>query len=414
MTDHDSLPARVPDQDSRQARVTGQDSLQVRVTGQDSRQVGVTGQDSLQARVQRTIDDLVASGQETGIQVAAYLDGRMIVDACAGVADPATGRPVTADTPFFAYSTGKGLTSTVVHVLAERGALDHDLPIARVWPEFGRHGKDGVTLRHALTHSAGVPALPADVTPTDFTDWERMCRIVADSELRWAPGTATGYHVWTYGWLVGEVVRRVTGRTVSQVLAEEVTGPLGLAGELFLAVPGSELGRLARLVDGNWSAMLATMRAHLPHFDLAVPPAVAPDAAFGNRADLLRAELPAVGTVTARGMARLYAALIGTLDGVRLVSPGRLTELSTTQIAGVDWTLGLEIAWGLGYGVDPDGSFGTGGVGGSLAYAYPELGLTVAATKNRLSAGDGDPMEQLRVMIRDAVAGDGRPGATTR
>ena len=134
------------------------------------------------------------------------------------------------------------MTATVVHVLAERGLLDYDLPIAAVWPEFAQHGKDGVTLRHALTHAAGVPALPAGVTPADLTDWDRMCAIVAASRPLWEPGTTTGYHAWTFGWLVGEVVRRVTGRPVSQVLAEDVAGPLGVADQLFFGVPEARLG----------------------------------------------------------------------------------------------------------------------------------------------------------------------------
>jgi CubicO group peptidase (beta-lactamase class C family) len=176
---------------------------------------------ALQARVQRRVDALVASGQETGVQVAAWLDGEQIVDVCAGAADAETGRPVTPDTPFFSYSTGKRLVGTLVHVLAEQGQLDYDLRVAEVWPEFARHGKEDVTLRHALTHSAGVPALPADITPEQLADWDTMCVVVADSAPLWAPGTRHGYHAWTYGWLVGETVRRATGVPLARLLVEE-------------------------------------------------------------------------------------------------------------------------------------------------------------------------------------------------
>lgn len=364
--------------------------------------------DGLRAEVRATIDELVATGRETGVQVAAYLDGVPIVAEQAGLADRGTGRPLTADTPIHAVSTGKGLTSTVVHVLAEQGRLDPDLRIAEVWPEFARHGKDGITLRHALTHTAGLPALPADITPEDFTDWDRMCALIADAAPRWAPGERLAYHAWTFGWLVGEVVRRVTGRPVSRVLAEEVAGPLGVAGELFLGVPEADLPRLARLEDAGLATMMTWAGANLPNFDAVAPPAVRPDATIGSRPDVLRADVPAVGTMTARAVARMYAALLGPVDGVRLISPQRLAEVSAVAVRAPEWVFGQEVAFGLGYAVDEDGSFGTAGSGGSLAFAYPELGLTVAALRNRLGAGDGDPMEGLRTLVRDRVAGDVR------
>ncbi|WP_253866419.1 serine hydrolase domain-containing protein [Micromonospora sp. WMMD754] len=370
--------------------------------------------DGLRAEVRAALDDLVTSGREAGVQVAAYLDGTSIVEEQAGLADTGTGRPMTADTPVHAVSTGKGLTATVVHVLAEQGRLDEDLPLARVWPEFARHGKDGITLRHVLTHTAGLPALPADVTPDDFTDWSRMCALLADAEPLWAPGERLAYHAWTWGWLVGEVVRRVTGRSVSQVLAEEVAGPLGVTRELFLAVPQAELPRLARLEDAGLSALMTWAGANLPHFDAVAPPGVRPDTVIGSRPDVLRAEVPSVGTMSARAAARMYAALLGPVDGVRLVSPDRLRAMSAPAVRAPEWVFGQESTFGLGYAVDDDGSFGTAGSGGSLAFAYPELGLTVAAVRNRLGAGDGDPMERLRVLVRDRVAAEPGRGPAGR
>lgn len=360
----------------------------------------------LQTRVQLRLDELVASGQETGVQVAAYLHGELIVDACAGVADSATGRPVTADTPFFSYSTGKGVTATVVHVLAERGQLDYDLRIADVWPEFARHGKDEITLRHALTHTAGVPALPADVSPEDFTDWDKMCAIVADSQPLWSPGSVSGYHAWTFGWLVGEVVRRVTGRPISRILAEDVSGPLGIDGELFFAVPDADLDRVARLEDRNLSDMIDLLAARIRNFDRVVPPGVRPGAALANRRDILQADIPAVATMSARAVARMYAGLITEVDGVRLISPRRLQEISAVVTEGPDWTWGQEIPKTLGYVAEADGAmFGWGGTGGSLAGAAPRHGLALAATKNALAFGDDDPMEELRMLILESVAG---------
>ena len=151
----------------------------------------------LQTKVQEAIDQLVESGAERGLQVAVYRNGELVVDAVAGVADSETGRPVTSDTLFFSYSIGKGVASTVVHVLAERGVLDYDTKIAELWPEFGAHGKEGATVRHALSQSVGVPGLPSGLTAEDLTDWEKMCDIIADSEPWWEPGTRIGYHAIT-------------------------------------------------------------------------------------------------------------------------------------------------------------------------------------------------------------------------
>jgi CubicO group peptidase (beta-lactamase class C family) len=359
---------------------------------------------NLQSLVQKRVDVLVDSGQEVGVQVSAYHHGEAILEAYAGVADRATGRPLMPSTPIFSYSTGKGVTATVVHVLAERGEIDYDLRIAEVWPEFAQYGKDDVTLRHALTHTAGLPALPADITAADLADWDRMCAIVAESEPVWAAGTSIGYHAWTYGWLVGEVVRRVTGLTMAQALAEYVSGPLGVRDALYFAVPEPDLGRLARLEDHNWSEALRSLSASVPNLDRVAPPGVRPDADLANRRDILSADVPATGTMSARGVARMYAALMGDVDGVRLISPERLHEVSRTAAHGTDWVFGETMTNGLGYAVMEDGAvFGTSGIGGSLAYAFPEQRLAVAATKNLLAFGEGDPMEDLCAFIREAV-----------
>ena len=182
-------------------------------------------------RVQEAIDQLVESGAERGIQVAVYRNGELVVDAVAGVADPVSGRPVTQDTPFYNFSIVKGATATIAHLLAERGLFAYDTPIAELWPEFAAHGKQGVTIGHVLTQLAGVPGVPLDTTPEDLCDWDKMCDAIADAELWWEPGTKVGYHAYTFGYIVGEIVRRATGKPISQVLREEVAGPLGVASE---------------------------------------------------------------------------------------------------------------------------------------------------------------------------------------
>jgi CubicO group peptidase (beta-lactamase class C family) len=359
----------------------------------------------LQKQVQRTIDGLVGAGLEIGVQVAAYRDGQMIVNAVSGLADPSNGNRVTPDTPFFSYSTGKGLTSTAVHVLAEQGKIDYDLRIADVWPEYARHGKGATTLRHALSHMAGVPRLPSYTMPEDFLDWDRMCRTIAGATPEWEPGTQQGYHAWTWGWLVGETVRRATGRLLSWVLAEDVTRPLHADRELFLSVPEIQISHLARLKDRNWSAAMDQASEMIPHFDAIAPPGVRPDATLANRRDILRADIPSVGTLSARAMARMYSALMDEVDGVRLISPERLRQITQVQTSGPDWAWGGDGPKALGFAVECEGKrFGWGGMGGSLAGFYPELNLSVACTKNYLGVGDGDPMEGLAELIRSTVA----------
>ena len=364
----------------------------------------------LQQQVQSAIDELVESGTERGLQAAVYRGGEQVVDAVAGIADPETGRPVASDTPFYAYSVGKGATSAVAHVLAERGLFGYDTPVVELWPEFGAHGKESATVRHVLTHTVGVPGIPADTTPEDLCDWDGMCAAIADSEPWWEPGTKTAYHAYTFGYIVGEIVRRATGKPISQVLEEDVAGPLGVADELYFGMPESELGRLARLEDMEGSAeFLASMPDDSPFFKLG-PRATTPTAEFGNRKDILMADIPAGGKTSARATARMYAALIGEVDGVRLVSPGRLGEISAVAFRGTDEIMGNPVTWALGYSIGRLGSdaqqtptvFGMGGVGGSFAYADTATGVAFALTKNRLTA-DFSAAQRISGIVTKAV-----------
>jgi CubicO group peptidase (beta-lactamase class C family) len=366
--------------------------------------------EDLQRQVQGAIGNLVESGAERGLQVAVYQHGELVVDAVAGLADPLTGRPVTADTPIYCYSVGKGATSTVAHVLAERGVFGYDTPIVELWPEFGAHGKHTAIIRHALTHTAGVPGVPADTTPEDLCDWPKMCARIADATPWWEPGTKTGYHAYTFGYIVGEIVRRATGKPISQVLREEVAGPLGVTGELFFGVPRAELGRLARLEDAEGSAeMLAAMPDDSPMFKVG-PRAVWPTAELGNRPDILMADIPAGGKMSARAVARMYAALLGEVDGVRLVSPERLRELAAVAVDDADQMFGNRSVWGLGYGIGRPGAdpletstvFGMAGAGGSWAYADTATGTAFALTKNRLT--EFDTVNQVAEIVTKAVA----------
>ncbi|RSS43747.1 class A beta-lactamase-related serine hydrolase [Streptomyces sp. WAC07061] len=247
--------------------------------------------------LQETVDELVASGREAGLQVAAYQGGRLLVEAYAGVPGPGT--------LVHAFSVGKGCTATLVHVLAERGLLEYDAPVARYWPAFGAHGKAGITVRHALTHTAGIPQLPRALTGAELCDWEHMCGVVAGLRPLWEPGTASGYHGWTYGWILGETVRRATGLTPGQALREYVTEPLGIGDELYFGLPADRLARVAPLVEGGWEAYLAGLPSGAPFVRLVAPNrGLWTTATLANRPAYLMADLPACATTTARAAAR--------------------------------------------------------------------------------------------------------------
>ena len=365
----------------------------------------------IQEQVQQAIDEMVDSGAERGLQVAVYRRGELIVDAVAGVADPATRRLVSADTPFYNFSICKGAASTLVHMLAERGLFGYDTPVAELWPEFAAHGKQGVTVRHVLTHSAGVPGIPLTTTPEDLCDWDKMCAAIADSKLWWEPGTKIGYHAYTFGYIVGEVIRRATGKPISQVLVEELSGPLGVGDELYFGMPRLQQRRLARLEDApNPTAMeMPPMPPDLPMFK-AGPMTVFPTAELGSRPDVLAADIPAGGKTSARAIARMYAAMLDEVDGVRLISPERLREVTAVAMSGLDAVFGMPTTWALGYAVGRPGStpqesatsFGVGGAGGSFAFGDTASGITFGMTKNRLTQ-DFNAVTQIIGMVTAAL-----------
>ncbi|MER7558314.1 serine hydrolase domain-containing protein [Nocardioides sp. NPDC126508] len=330
---------------------------------------------TLQARVQYVLDELVAAGAETGLQVAVDHRGRRVVDAVAGVADSRSGRPVTPETLFFSFSTGKGMAALIAHLLVGKGLIGYDTPVAEVWPEFAAHGKESTTLRHVLTHTAGVPAMPGGLGPGDLGDWSRVCTALAAAEPLWRPGTRTGYHSFTFGFLIGEIARRVTGRPVGRLLDDWVASPLGITAELYFGVPPGERPRLARLEDAEAPPPDPPGQHHV-----LAPWERRPSASMGNDPQFLGADVPSVGTFTARGITTAYAAM---LDG-RLIAADQLEELSAVAFEGTDQVFGSPARLALGY---PLGRIGWPGGGGSYAYADPTTGISFAITKTRLTPG---------------------------
>lgn len=351
-------------------------------------------------------------GAPPGFQVAAYQHGHLAIDAWAGVADPATGRPVAGDTLFTVYSAGKPIISTCVHLLAERGLLDYDAPIAAYWPAFAANGKERVTVRHVLTHRAGVPQLPPGTTAETICDWEAMCTGIAALALLWEPGMRRGYHAATVGWILGEVVRRVDGRPFGQFVQEEICRPLGLNRQLYFGLADSEASRVATMDPG-------------PPGEPPAPDSLAEQAfpnalrRIFNRPDVRRACIPAAnGLMTARALARHYAALIGPgVDGIRILPAARVATATVPLPDEPDVVWGITAGQGLGYllgGPLPDGvdyvmggrrsAFGHHGAGGPMGFADPEYGLAVGITMTTPRGGGVEARRQIAERVR-AVLG---------
>ncbi|MDA3647029.1 beta-lactamase family protein [Saccharopolyspora indica] len=364
-----------------------------------------------QSIVQRTVDELVESGADTGVQVAVYQDGELVVDAVAGEMDVEAHHPVTSDTLFFGVSAGKAVTSTLAHVLVEKGVLAYDTPIAEVWPEFAAHGKDKATLRHALIHGTGVPAVAGDITPETIGDWDKVVAGIADMEPWWEPGTKTGYHAVSYGFIVGEIIRRATGKSLAQALKDEVTGPLGVADDLMFGVPEDKLGRVASLVEvpPEEPPPAFEIPADHPMFRTA-PACLQPSCELYNRRDFRTADIPSGGTMTAKALAKMYAALLGEVDGVRLVSPEHLAEINSVVTEDVDQVFLVPMPMKFGYAIrrfDPrpeHTEFGWSGTIGTHADADPTTGVTFAFLRNRYTAGDFNSAAKVWEAVAKATA----------
>jgi CubicO group peptidase (beta-lactamase class C family) len=341
-----------------------------------------------QSRIQSLLDRLTASGIQRGAQVAVYLKGKLIVDAWSGVADPAGEHPIHGDTLFPVFSVSKGMTATLLHQLVERDLVSYDTPINEVWPEFAVHGKDGITLRHCLNHTAGLAHLPGDISHSEIADWSHMCRLLADARPLTPPGAQGEYHAVTFGWLCGEVACRITGRDFQTLLADEISRPLGMGGSLFMGLPTACDALVATLEEP--SAIPPAPGEYPPS---PIPASLQPLHTFMNRPDMRRACVPASsGIMTARAIARHYAALLPDgVDGVELLPPHRVHLATELQVApdatGADFRRYLGYALAEYPGAGPR-AFGHGGYGGSTGFADPARGLAVGLTRNLFNDSD--------------------------
>ncbi|MGN9781498.1 serine hydrolase domain-containing protein [Nonomuraea sp. ZG12] len=356
-----------------------------------------------------------ADGRELGASVAVYQAGRPVVDLWGGLAGDGAWR---RDTIALLASATKGLVAAAAMVLVDRGLLDLDTPVAEYWPEFAAEGKAEIPLRWVLGHRSGVVAVDPPLTLADIQRRTPVRDALAAARPAWQPGRGHGYHCLTMGWLVCEVIRRVTGRTVGEFFAEEIARPLGL--DLHISLPPGKDGRLAGLVPPTERQLLRG-RGHpqLEALNRAIgdPASLFHRSTFGSvalTAELLtsagacQVEIPSCGGAgNAAGLAHLYAALASEVGGVRLLRPETTAAAGTVEAGGTDLVLGCDTYYGTGFmlpggpmwpGADSPAAFGHAGVTGAFAFADPGSGLAFAYVPNRMAElieGGGDRVRRL-------------------
>jgi len=337
------------------------------------------------------------AGQELGARFTLVEAGETVVDLWAGFADRARTRAFDEATLTPVFSTTKALAAMLMARVVGQGKLAYDQPVAEVWPAFAQAGKAAITVEQVLSHQAGLPGFPDAMDPALWFDWDAICASLAAMAPLWPPGTASGYHPITFGYLAGEIFRRVEGRTMGQALREDLAQPFGL--DVWIGLPDAEHPRVADIqrpsaLPDFGEVNDATRAAFLTPWS---------SAAGRDQAEWRRVEIPSAnGHATAHGLARLMGALAdgGRLEGADILAPSMIAELARSRIRGQDLVLPFEMSWGAGVmrneAVFPWGpglqTFGHSGWGGSCAFADPERRLGGAYVMNRQSPDLlGDP-----------------------
>jgi len=357
-------------------------------------------------RVDMAFRENFASRGELGAAITVIVDGQTVVDLWGGIADHRTKRPWTRDTLTLIFSATKGATALCAHILESRGQLDLDLPVTTYWPEFGAAGKQDIPVRMLLNHQAGLPAIIEPLPPDTIFDWQTMAQALAAQSPSWPPGTRHGYHAMTFGILVGEVIRRISGKSVGRFLRDEVAGPLDL--ELWIGLPEHLEERMSRLrlapYTGESTPFMSTLmnRDSLTSKAFLNPRGLMMPGQANSRA-VHAAEIPAAnGIGTARALAGMYAPLAcgGALGGVELVDAHTLATMSRVESEGPDEILLLPTRFASGFMKSVDNrpgssallgpnaeAFGHTGAGGSIGMADPAARVAVGYVMNQLGAG---------------------------
>jgi CubicO group peptidase (beta-lactamase class C family) len=348
------------------------------------------------AAVRALVQDNVDAGEELGASLVVDVDGERVVDLWGGYRDQQRTTPWDEHTITNVWSSTKSVTSLAALVLVERGELDVHAPVARYWPEFAANGKEGVLVRHLLAHTSGVSGLEQPATIEDLYDWDKSTARYASQAPWWEPGTASGYHAGNFGHLVGEVVRRVSGKPLKAFVAEEIAGPLGA--DFQIGAAEADWSRIADVVPPPPSSVdLSAADPNSPAVKTLTGPSTA--AEYANTPAWRRADMGGLnGHGNARSLARILSVVArgGEVDGVRLLGPDTIDLIFDEQAHGVDLVLGVPLRWGIGYGLPqadtlpwiPDGRICFwGGWGGSMIITDLDRRTTISYMMNRMGAG---------------------------
>ncbi|MHB1517983.1 MAG: serine hydrolase domain-containing protein [Acidimicrobiales bacterium] len=360
------------------------------------------------AGVVATLSDSLDAGRDIGASVAVFWRGEPVVDVWGGYVDEARSAPWEENTLTNVWSTTKTMTFLCTLMLADRGELDFHRPVAAYWPEFAAGGKHRIEVRHLMSHTAGLSGWTQHLEPEGLADWERCTSMLAAQEPWWEPGTASGYHAVTQGYLIGEVVRRITGVSIGSWFAEEVAGPLGA--DFFIGLPASEDARVSVVIPPP-PVDLSVL--DLPQFaarTFSNPPL---DATMPRHEWWRRAEIPAAnGHGNARSVALIQSLVAGrgAARGTRLVSEAGCDVIFEQQSDGMDLVLGMPARFGMGYGLSTemlpigDRACFWGGYGGSLIVMDQETDLTVCYVMNRMEPGLQGDLRGANIVLSAAAA----------
>lgn len=347
-------------------------------------------------RVRELLSDQLAAGEELGASIAVELDGEQLVDVWGGYADSARQTPWSENTIVNVWSCTKTVTSLAMLMLVERGLVDVFAPVADYWPEFAANGKEAIEVRHLLSHTSGVSGWEQPFVVEDMYDWELSTARLAEQTPWWEPGTASGYHANNYGHLLGEVLRRVSGKSLKDFVRAEIAEPLGA--DFQIGASESDDERIAEIIP---PPPLPFDLAALPPDDPMLKTMTGPvaDASKANTTAWRRADMGGLnGHGNARSLARMLSAIStsGTANGVRLLSPETIELIFQEQADGPDVVLKVPLRWGIGYGLSqpqtipviPDEKICFwGGWGGSMIVMHPDRGLTISYVMNRMAPG---------------------------
>jgi CubicO group peptidase (beta-lactamase class C family) len=342
--------------------------------------------------------------QDIGASVAVVIDGEIVVDLWGGYLDATYTRPFGQDSIVQGFSSTKTVAALCALVLADRGEIDLDAPVAKYWPEFATAGKSGILVRQVLGHTTGLCGWDVPMTHRDLYDWEKSTTLLARQAPLWKPGVTSGYHCYTHGHLIGEIVRRVTGKTIGRFLADDLAGPLGVGRDYYIGVPEDADSRVSLLVKGApYDQPSGNRISDLAMFN----PRVTAETTW--ELPWRRAELPAMnGHGNARGLATLQSVLAnGGARGVRVMSdPGRARVLEQ-QSDGADLVIGVPCSWGMGFALNmllfpavPSGRRAAwwGGNGGSLSYIDLDARMAFGFVPNRWIGGRAEQYRSGNVL----------------